>query len=242
MHGQGFPPPSGRGRGGGDAGSLLPGVLPPNSVHARDALSTEIRHQHAVRTTTTTTTHPPTTTHHTPHTTHVHTTPHHSTLPSPPPLLPPPLLLHHHTHPPHPTPWSLVSSSHSSVSASLEEHRNSLHLVMTSGTCCVFGVPGSAVDSRARVSPRTFHQISHMFYMKMELRSWWLRVSWCQLLDVEFTRGDCPAPWHCRAHGTVWNRFWCKCPGLPRVALCCDAMPVHTVADVILDKFSVLTF
>ena len=24
------PPPSGRGRGGGDAGSLLPGVLPPN--------------------------------------------------------------------------------------------------------------------------------------------------------------------------------------------------------------------
>ena len=26
----GFPPPSGRGRGGGDAGSLLPGVLPPN--------------------------------------------------------------------------------------------------------------------------------------------------------------------------------------------------------------------
>ena len=28
--GQGFPPPSGRGRGGGDAGSLLPGVLPPN--------------------------------------------------------------------------------------------------------------------------------------------------------------------------------------------------------------------
>ena len=30
VHGQGFPPPSGRGRGGGDAGSLLPGVLPPN--------------------------------------------------------------------------------------------------------------------------------------------------------------------------------------------------------------------
>ena len=29
VHGQGFPPPSGRGRGGGDAGSLLPGVLPP---------------------------------------------------------------------------------------------------------------------------------------------------------------------------------------------------------------------
>ena len=27
---RGFPPPSGRGRGGGDAGSLLPGVLPPN--------------------------------------------------------------------------------------------------------------------------------------------------------------------------------------------------------------------
>ena len=26
----GGPPPSGRGRGGGDAGSLLPGVLPPN--------------------------------------------------------------------------------------------------------------------------------------------------------------------------------------------------------------------
>ena len=26
----GLPPPSGRGRGGGDAGSLLPGVLPPN--------------------------------------------------------------------------------------------------------------------------------------------------------------------------------------------------------------------
>ena len=26
----GVPPPSGRGRGGGDAGSLLPGVLPPN--------------------------------------------------------------------------------------------------------------------------------------------------------------------------------------------------------------------
>ena len=26
----GAPPPSGRGRGGGDAGSLLPGVLPPN--------------------------------------------------------------------------------------------------------------------------------------------------------------------------------------------------------------------
>ena len=30
VHGHGFPPPSGRGRGGGDAGSLLPGVLPPN--------------------------------------------------------------------------------------------------------------------------------------------------------------------------------------------------------------------
>ena len=30
VHGQGFPPPSGRGRCGGDAGSLLPGVLPPN--------------------------------------------------------------------------------------------------------------------------------------------------------------------------------------------------------------------
>ena len=30
VHGQVFPPPSGRGRGGGDAGSLLPGVLPPN--------------------------------------------------------------------------------------------------------------------------------------------------------------------------------------------------------------------
>ena len=30
VHGQGFPLPSGRGRGGGDAGSLLPGVLPPN--------------------------------------------------------------------------------------------------------------------------------------------------------------------------------------------------------------------
>ena len=29
VHGQ-VPPPSGRGRGGGDAGSLLPGVLPPN--------------------------------------------------------------------------------------------------------------------------------------------------------------------------------------------------------------------
>ena len=28
--GPGVPPPSGRGRGGGDAGSLLPGVLPPN--------------------------------------------------------------------------------------------------------------------------------------------------------------------------------------------------------------------
>ena len=32
VHGQGFPPPSGRGRGGGDAGSLLPGVLPPELV------------------------------------------------------------------------------------------------------------------------------------------------------------------------------------------------------------------
>ena len=33
----GFPPPSGRGRGGGDAGSLLPGVLPPElgASHAR---------------------------------------------------------------------------------------------------------------------------------------------------------------------------------------------------------------
>ena len=30
VHGQWFPPPSGRGRGGGDAGSLLLGVLPPN--------------------------------------------------------------------------------------------------------------------------------------------------------------------------------------------------------------------
>ena len=28
----GVPPPSGRGRGGGDAGSLLPGVLPPELV------------------------------------------------------------------------------------------------------------------------------------------------------------------------------------------------------------------
>ena len=27
-----LPPPSGRGRGGGDAGSLLPGVLPPELV------------------------------------------------------------------------------------------------------------------------------------------------------------------------------------------------------------------
>ena len=32
VHDQGFPPPSGRGRGGGDAGSLLPGVLPPELV------------------------------------------------------------------------------------------------------------------------------------------------------------------------------------------------------------------
>ena len=33
----GVPPPSGRGRGGGDAGSLLPGVLPPElaASHAR---------------------------------------------------------------------------------------------------------------------------------------------------------------------------------------------------------------
>ena len=30
VHVQGCPPPLGRGRGGGDAGSLLPGVLPPN--------------------------------------------------------------------------------------------------------------------------------------------------------------------------------------------------------------------
>ena len=30
VHGQGLPLPSGRGRGGGDAGCLLPGVLPPN--------------------------------------------------------------------------------------------------------------------------------------------------------------------------------------------------------------------
>ena len=32
-HGQGLPPPLRRGRGGGDAGSLLPGVLPPNQLH-----------------------------------------------------------------------------------------------------------------------------------------------------------------------------------------------------------------
>ena len=31
-HDQGRPPPLGRGRGGGDAGSLLPGVLPPEFV------------------------------------------------------------------------------------------------------------------------------------------------------------------------------------------------------------------
>ena len=30
VHGQGCPPPLGRGRGGGDTGSLLPGLLPPN--------------------------------------------------------------------------------------------------------------------------------------------------------------------------------------------------------------------
>ena len=41
VHGLGFPPPSGRGRGGGDAGSLLPGVLPPNSMHAYAFISTE---------------------------------------------------------------------------------------------------------------------------------------------------------------------------------------------------------
>ena len=33
------PPPSGRGRGGGDAGSLLPGVLPPNLVHLGTSLA-----------------------------------------------------------------------------------------------------------------------------------------------------------------------------------------------------------
>ena len=37
----GVTPPSGRGRGGGDTGSLLPGVLPPNSVHAHAFISTE---------------------------------------------------------------------------------------------------------------------------------------------------------------------------------------------------------
>ena len=37
VHGQVVPPPSGRGRGGGDAGSSLPGVLPPNLVHSTHA-------------------------------------------------------------------------------------------------------------------------------------------------------------------------------------------------------------
>ena len=32
VHGQGFPPPLGRRRGGGDAGSLFPGVLPPELI------------------------------------------------------------------------------------------------------------------------------------------------------------------------------------------------------------------
>ena len=32
----GVPPPSGRGRGGGDAGSLLPGVLPPELGASRN--------------------------------------------------------------------------------------------------------------------------------------------------------------------------------------------------------------
>ena len=52
VHGQGCPPPLGRGRGGGDAGSLLLDVLPPNWLQVGTSLD-----RHAVswivRTTTT---------------------------------------------------------------------------------------------------------------------------------------------------------------------------------------------
>ena len=45
VHGQGVPPPSGRGRGGGDAGSLLPGVLPPELVACLcDGIARDNRH------------------------------------------------------------------------------------------------------------------------------------------------------------------------------------------------------
>ena len=55
--GKGWPPPLGRGRGAGVAGSFSRVTWHPNSLHARDGVSTKTNHQHNVHTTTTTTSH-----------------------------------------------------------------------------------------------------------------------------------------------------------------------------------------